>query len=34
MPWPDLVGNLSYRRNLQLNFPAYADFTAYVKAGG
>ena len=28
-PWLSLVGNLSYRRNLQLNRKAYADFMCY-----
>jgi radical SAM superfamily enzyme YgiQ (UPF0313 family) len=30
-PLISLVGNLSYRRNLQLNFAAYADFKSYVR---
>jgi len=32
-PLISLVGNLSYRRNLQLNFAAYADFKSSVRAG-
>jgi len=32
-PLISLVGNLSYRNNLQLNRKAYADFKSYVKAG-
>jgi len=31
-PLISLVGNLSYRRNLQLNFAAYADFKSSVRA--
>jgi radical SAM superfamily enzyme YgiQ (UPF0313 family) len=31
-PLISLVGNLSYRRNLQLNFPAYAEFKSCVRA--
>jgi radical SAM superfamily enzyme YgiQ (UPF0313 family) len=30
-PLISLVGNLSYRRNLQLNFAAYADFKSSVR---
>jgi len=32
-PLISLVGNLSYRRNLQLNFAAYEDFKSSVRAG-
>jgi len=32
-PLMNLVGNLSYRRNLQLNKKAYADFTSSIRAG-
>ena len=32
LPRPDLVGNLSYRRNLQLNLTAYADFKTVCKS--
>jgi radical SAM superfamily enzyme YgiQ (UPF0313 family) len=32
-PLISLVGNLSYRRNLQLNLAAYSDFKSFVRAG-
>jgi radical SAM superfamily enzyme YgiQ (UPF0313 family) len=32
-PLISLVGNLSYRRNLQLNFAAYEDFKSSARAG-
>ena len=32
-PMISLVGNLSYRRNLQLNYAAYAGFKSFVGAG-